>query len=38
MATDIDTFGIDAIVKGITERVGNNLVYVTIDIDVLDPG
>ncbi|KAH7013097.1 agmatinase [Ilyonectria destructans] len=37
MATDIDTFGIDAIVKSITERVGNNLVYVTIDIDVLDP-
>ncbi|KEY64538.1 hypothetical protein S7711_03604 [Stachybotrys chartarum IBT 7711] len=37
MATDIDTFGIDAVVNRILERVGNNPVYVTIDIDVLDP-
>lgn len=38
MATEIDTRGIDAIVKDIVERVGDSKVYVTIDIDVLDPG
>jgi agmatinase len=38
MATDIDDFGIKAIVQRIKERVGDNPVYVTIDIDVLDPG
>ena len=38
MATDIDTYGIDEIVRRILRRVGDNLVYVTIDIDVLDPG
>ncbi|KAK9781219.1 putative Agmatinase [Seiridium cardinale] len=37
MATDIDTFGIDAIVQKIAQRVGGNPVYVTIDVDVLDP-
>ncbi|KAF7552209.1 hypothetical protein G7Z17_g4472 [Cylindrodendrum hubeiense] len=37
MATDVDTIGINAIVERIVERVGNNPVYVTIDIDVLDP-
>ncbi|ETS80259.1 hypothetical protein PFICI_07788 [Pestalotiopsis fici W106-1] len=36
MATDIDTLGIDGIVQRILQRVGNNPVYVTIDIDVLD--
>lgn len=38
MATDIDTFGIEAVVNRIFARVGNNPVYVTIDVDVLDPG
>ncbi|KAH8892787.1 agmatinase [Thozetella sp. PMI_491] len=37
MATDIDTIGIKGIVKRVAERVGSGPVYVTIDIDVLDP-
>lgn len=38
MATEIDTLGVDAIVRKIVERVGDAPTYVTIDIDVLDPG
>ena len=37
MATDIDTKGVAAIVDRISERVGDSMVYVTVDIDVLDP-
>ena len=33
----IDRLGIDAVLSAITERVGDHPVYVSIDIDVLDP-
>ncbi len=33
----IDRLGIDAVLAAITERVGDHPVYVSIDIDVLDP-
>ncbi|CAC36899.2 Agmatinase [Schizosaccharomyces pombe] len=36
-AREIDDLGIDGIVKKIRDRVGDNLVYLSIDIDVLDP-
>ena len=32
-----DRLGIDAVLAAITERVGDHPVYVSIDIDVLDP-
>ncbi|CUS14356.1 unnamed protein product [Tuber aestivum] len=35
---DIDDIGVAGIVKRILEHVGNNKVYLSIDIDVLDPG
>ena len=38
MATEIDRIGVERIIERIVERVGENAVYVTIDIDVLDPG
>lgn len=38
LAREIDELGIDGIVKKIVERVGNKLVYLSVDIDVLDPG
>ena len=34
---DFETQGIDAVVKRIRERVGDNPLYLSIDIDVLDP-
>ena len=37
-ARQMDTLGVEGIVKQIVERVGNQFVYVSIDIDVLDPG
>ncbi|KAI9490086.1 arginase [Zychaea mexicana] len=36
-ARDIDTIGTQGIIERIRERVGDNLVYLSIDIDVLDP-
>ena len=36
-AREIDSLGIDGIVERIVKRVGDQLVYVSIDIDVLDP-
>ncbi|KAG0635694.1 arginase family-domain-containing protein [Tuber brumale] len=35
---DIDDIGVAGIVKKIVDHVGNNKVYLSIDIDVLDPG
>ena len=37
-AREIDEMGIDAIVQRVVERVGDKLVYLSVDIDVLDPG
>jgi len=37
-ADDIDDIGTAGIVKRIVEHVGNSKVYLSIDIDVLDPG
>lgn len=34
---DIDRIGVDGIVERVVERVGDHPVYVSIDIDVLDP-
>lgn len=34
----IDEIGIDEIVRRVVDTVGDNFVYVSIDIDVLDPG
>ncbi|CAA92310.1 Agmatinase [Schizosaccharomyces pombe] len=36
-AREIDTIGIDAIIKRIRDRVGDGIAYLSIDIDVLDP-
>ncbi|CZS88235.1 probable agmatinase [Rhynchosporium graminicola] len=36
-ARELDTLGVDKIVKKIVERVGDELVYLSVDIDVLDP-
>jgi agmatinase len=36
-ATDFDRIGVAAIVQRIRERLGGNPVYVSVDIDVLDP-
>ncbi|KAI0073721.1 Arginase/deacetylase [Panus rudis PR-1116 ss-1] len=35
---DIDDYGVNNIIKRIRERVGNNPVYLSLDIDVIDPG
>ncbi|KAF9451405.1 Arginase/deacetylase [Macrolepiota fuliginosa MF-IS2] len=35
---DIDDFGIPAIIKRIRERIGDSPVYLSLDIDVVDPG
>lgn len=37
-ARELDDYGIDAIVNKIVDTVGDNYVYLSIDIDVLDPG
>jgi agmatinase len=34
---DMDRLGVDAVIAKIRERVGNKPVYVSIDVDVLDP-
>ncbi|PHH59895.1 hypothetical protein CDD82_2385 [Ophiocordyceps australis] len=36
-ARDIDKVGIQGVIDAIRKRVGNGIVYVTVDIDVLDP-
>ncbi|KAJ9225442.1 hypothetical protein DTO169C6_2175 [Paecilomyces variotii] len=36
-ARDIDRFGIDGMVEKIRNRIGHNRVYISVDIDVLDP-
>lgn len=36
-AREIDSLGINAIVDKIIQRIGNQYVYISIDIDVLDP-
>ncbi|KAA8647772.1 agmatinase [Aspergillus tanneri] len=36
-ARDLDRFGVDGIVNQIKSRVGSSRVYISIDIDVLDP-
>ncbi|WP_419197013.1 agmatinase [Mycolicibacterium peregrinum] len=35
---DIDRIGVDGVIERILQRVGDHPVYVSIDIDVLDPG
>lgn len=37
MSRDIDKLGVDGIIKKIKERVGESKVYITVDIDSLDP-
>ncbi|EIW86926.1 arginase deacetylase [Coniophora puteana RWD-64-598 SS2] len=37
-ANDLDDFGTDYIVEQIRERVGNSPVYLSFDIDTIDPG
>lgn len=37
MARDIDKIGVEGIITKIKERIGNNPVYISVDIDVLDP-
>lgn len=36
-ARDIDRIGMNGIIENLRERVGNTKVYISIDIDVLDP-
>ena len=36
-ARDIDRIGVDGVVERVKKRVGNTNVYITVDIDVLDP-
>ena len=36
-ARDIDRIGVDGVVKRIKNRVGKSNVYISVDIDVLDP-
>ncbi|KAH7914748.1 Arginase/deacetylase [Hygrophoropsis aurantiaca] len=38
MADDIDDFGTDALIRKIRTRVGNSPVYLSFDIDTIDPG
>lgn len=38
MADDIDELGTDEIVKHIRQRIGNSPVYLSFDIDTIDPG
>lgn len=37
-AEDIDDYGVKNIIKRIRERVGTGPVYLSLDIDVIDPG
>lgn len=36
-ARELDTLGVDKVVRKIVERVGDEYVYLSVDIDVLDP-
>lgn len=36
-ARDLDRLGTDGVVSRIKDRVGENNVYISVDIDVLDP-
>lgn len=36
-ARDIDRIGVDGVIKRLKKRVGNTNVYISVDIDVLDP-
>jgi agmatinase len=36
-ARDIDRIGTNGIIENLKERVGNTKVYISVDIDVLDP-
>ena len=36
-ARDIDRIGVDGVVRRLRERVGSTNVYISVDIDVLDP-
>jgi agmatinase len=36
-ARDIDSIGVDGIINRLKERVGDSKVYISVDIDVLDP-
>jgi len=36
-ASDVDAFGISGVIEAITERTGDLPVYLSVDIDVLDP-
>lgn len=36
-ARDLDRLGIEGVVDQIKERVGDSKVYISVDIDVLDP-
>jgi agmatinase len=37
LARDIDRFGIQGVINAIRQRLGSHKVYITVDIDVLDP-
>lgn len=37
-ARELDKLGVDKVVEKIKNRVGDELVYLSVDIDVLDPG
>jgi len=36
-ARDLDRFGIAGIIQALRDRVGDSKVYISVDIDVLDP-
>jgi agmatinase len=36
-ARDIDRIGVEGVIKRIKDRVGQSNVYISVDIDVLDP-
>lgn len=36
-ARDIDRYGVSGLIKNLKQRVGNSNVYISVDIDVLDP-
>lgn len=37
-ARELDTFGIDKVIDKVVKTVGDEYVYLSIDIDVMDPG
>lgn len=37
LARDIDKIGIDGVIKKIKDRVGDSAVYITVDVDSMDP-